>query len=183
MLGAMTMNESARQSIGDRVGLPADLGAAATLFGRDADLDAAEQVTLARMNAMLEVAFLAAAADGEINDAEADNLGATLSSWLGTPLAEDVVEGIIERFIAALAADGRDQRLAVIAKVLDPEARATAYTLACLVAPCDLELHDQELDVLGAIATGLELDQAEAQARFDEIQDHVEAVVEAARAT
>ena len=47
----------------------------------------------------------------------------------------------------------------------------------------NLELHDHELDVLGAIATGLEIDEAEAQARFDEIQAHVEAVVADARAT
>ena len=179
----MTIDDTARQTLGDRVGLPGDLGANALLFGRGADLDPAEQVTLARMNAMLEVAFLAAAADGEINDAEADNLGATLSSWLGTTLSEDVVELVIEKFMAALAAEGRDQRLAAIAQVLDADARRTGYTLACLVALCDLELHDHELDVLGAIATGLEIDEAEAQARFDEIQAHVEAVVADARAT
>ena len=178
----MTFDDNARQDIGGRVGLPENLGAAATLLGREAELDDAELGALARMNAMLEVAFLAAAADGEINDAEADNLGATLSQWLGTELSDDVVEDIIARFIAALAAEGRDQRLAAIASVLDPEARRTAYTLACLVALCDLELHDDELDVLGAIATGLGLAQDEAQVRFDEIHDHVEAVVAAARA-
>ncbi len=178
----MTFDDTARHAIGGRVGLPGDLGAAAPLFGREAELDDTELVALARMNAMLEVAFLAAAADGEINDAEADNLGATLSQWLGTELSEEVVEDIIDRFIAALAAEGRDQRLAAIASVLDPDARRTAYTLACLVALCDLELHDDELDVLGAIATGLGLSQDEAQVRFDEIHDHVNAVVAAARA-
>lgn len=178
----MSFDDDARHAIGGRVGLPGDLGMAAPLFGREADLDASELIALARMNAMLEVAFLAAAADGEINDAEADSLGATLSQWLGAELSEEVVEDVIARFIAALAAEGRDQRLAAITSVLDPDARRTAYTLACLVALCDLELHDDELDVLGAIATGLGLSQDEAQLRFDEIHDHVEAVVAAARA-
>lgn len=178
----MSIDDNARHDLGGRVGLPGDLGAAVPLFGHEAELDASQLVALARMNAMLEVAFLAAAADGEINDAEAENLGATLSQWLGAELSEDVVEDIIARFIAALAAEGRDHRLAAIASVLDPDARRTAYTLACLVALCDLELHDDELDVLGAIATGLGLSQDEAQVRFDEIHDHVEAVVHAARA-
>jgi hypothetical protein len=177
----MTIDDTARHSIGDRVGLPADLAAAATLFGKDAELDPAQQAALARMNAVLEVAFLAAAADGEINDAEAENLGATLSGWLGTQLSEDVVEHVIEKFITTLEAEGRETRLAAVAKVLDPDARRVAYTLACLVVLCDLELHDHELDVLGVLATGLDIAQDEAQTRFDEIQGHIEAVVAEAR--
>lgn len=175
----MSLDPSTRHALGERVGL--HLGATAHGDDPDAELAEAERAALDRLYAMLEVAFLAAAADGEINDAEADNLGSTLSGWLGTSLSEAAVERLIERFIVALEAEGRDRRLAAIAAVLDAEARRTAYTLACLVALCDLELHDHELDVLGVIATGLELDQDEAQARFDEVQDHVEAVVAAAR--
>lgn len=178
----MSIDDTARHSIGDRVGLSAGLGAV-PLFGKDAELDPAQQAALDRMNAVLEVAFLAAAADGEINDAEAENLGATLSGWLGTQLSEDAIEHVIEKFIAALEAEGRDKRLAAVAGILDAEARRTAYTLACLVVLCDLELHDHELDVLGVLATGLDIGQEEAQARFDEIQGHIEAVVADARAT
>lgn len=173
----MSIDDATRHSLGAQVGLPSTLGAAAPLLGHDAELGPAQAAELARLNAMLEVAFLAAAADGEINDAEADNLGATLGGWLGTQLSEDVVEHVIETFIAAHAAHGRDARLAAVAALLGPDDRLAAYTLACLVVLCDLELHDHELDVLGVIATGLELAQDVAQARFEQVQDHVESVV------
>ncbi|HVV87505.1 MAG TPA: tellurite resistance TerB family protein [Kofleriaceae bacterium] len=178
----MTIDDSTRHQIGAKVGLPAAIGDAANLLGHDDELGPDQQAALARLTAMLEVAFLAAAADGEINDAEADNLGATLATWLGTELSEETVEHVIARFMSAYEADGRDARLATAARVLDDDARRTAYTLACLVVLCDLELHDRELDVLGVIATGLELSQEEAQARFEQVQDHIETVVANARA-
>jgi hypothetical protein len=177
----MTLDASTRHALGTQAGLPANFGAAAALLGHDAELGPEQAAELARFHAMLEVAFLAAAADGEINDAEAEHLGATLGGWLGTELSEDAVERVIERFIAAHAAEGRDARLHAIAALLGGDDRRTAYTLACLVVLCDLELHDHELDVLGVIATGLELSQDEAQARFEQIQDHVERVVTDAR--
>ena len=177
----MTMDDSTRHQLSARVGLPGAIGAAAALLGHEAELGPDQLAEVTRLYAMLEVAFLAAAADGEINDAEADNLGATLAGWLGTELSEAAVEGVIEQLMTAHAAEGRDARLAAVAGVLDADDRRTAYTLACLVVLCDLELHDHELDVLGVIATGLELEQAEAQARFEQIQDHVETVIANAR--
>lgn len=176
----MTIDDSTRHQIGAKVGLSTAMAAAAALIGHD-DLTPAQAHELARLSAMLEVAFLAAAADGEINDAEADNLGATLGGWLGIELSEDAVEVLIDGFIERLEAEGRDARLAAVATVLDPESRRIAYTLACVVVLCDLELHDHELDVLGVIATGLELGQEDAQQTFEEVQDHVETVIANAR--
>ncbi len=178
----MSIDDSTRHSLGAQAGLPSSLGAAAPLLGQDADLGPAQAAELARLYAMLEVAFLAAAADGEINDAEADSLGATLGGWLGTQLSADVVEHIIEKFIAAHSADGRDGRLAAVAAQLGADDRLAAYTLACLVVLCDLELSEHELAVLGVIATGLELAQDLAQARFEQVKEHVENVVASAQA-
>ena len=176
----MTTEAISRQQLGATVGLSSAMREAAALIGHD-DLAPEQAAEVARLYAMLEVAFLAAAADGEINDAEADNLGGTLAGWLGTELSEDVTEGLIARFIAAHTAEGTGGRLVALAAQLSADDRRTAYSLACVVALCDLELHDDELDVLGVIATGLELGQEEAQARFEEIQDHVETVVANAR--
>ena len=177
----MTMDDSTRHQLSARVGLPGAIGAAAALLGHEAELGPDQLAEVTRLYAMLEVAFLAAAADGEINDAEADNLGATLGGWLGTELSEDVVEHVIARFINAHAAEGRDARLAAIAAELGPADRRTAYALAFLVVLCDLELHEHELAVLGVIATGLAVSQDEAQATFEQIQDHIETVVANAR--
>jgi hypothetical protein len=137
----MTMNDTTRHEISARVGLPGAIGAAAALLGQDADLGPAQAAELTRLYAMLEVAFLAAAADGEINDAEADSLGATLGGWLGTELSADVVEHVIEKFIAAHERRRpRRSRLAAVAGQLGADDRLAAYTLACLVVLCDLEL-------------------------------------------
>ena len=176
----MDIDDSTRHQLGSDL-LPAGFGASAALIGHD-DLDPPQAAAVARLNAMLEVAFLAAAADGEINDAEADNLGAALAGWLGTDLSEDAVEHVIERLIAAHHAEGRDARLAAAARVLGDDDRRVAYTLACLVVQCDLELHDHELEVLGRIADGLAIAQEEAQARFEQVQDHIETVIANARA-
>jgi uncharacterized membrane protein YebE (DUF533 family) len=173
----MTMEDSTRHQLSAQVGIDGAMRGAAALLGHDAELGPAQSAELARLYNMLEVAFLAAAADGEINDAEADHIGGTLAGWLGTELSEDVVEGVIARFIASHTAEGTGERLVAIAAQLGPDDRRAAYTLACLVVLCDLELHDHELDILGVLASGLELTQEEAQARFEEVQDQVEAVV------
>jgi tellurite resistance protein len=169
------MNDNDRRAIGQKAGLTTN-----AQFG-DGELNPTQAAELARLTAMLEVAFLAAAADGEISDQEADNLGSHLGAWLGTELPADTIEGIIEDFIVALDRDGRAARVAAIATTLDPESRRVAYGLACVVAMCDLELEHAELDVLGELATGLAIPQADAQAAFNQIKDHIETTIAAGR--
>jgi hypothetical protein len=149
--------------------------------GHEAELGRIRLAEVTRLYAMLEVAFLAppptARSTTPGRQPQRDAVGLARHQAAG-----ETVEHVIERFIASYGADGREARLAAIAGVLDDASRRLAYTLACLVVLCDLELHDHELDVLGVIATGLELTQDEAQATFEAIQDHVETVVANARA-
>jgi hypothetical protein len=68
-------------------------------------------------------------------------------------------------------------RLAYAASQLDAESRQSAYVLACVTVLCDLEVHDDELLVLGKIADAFEIPEAQAQKTFDEIEDTVDALV------
>lgn len=128
-----------------------------------------------------QVAFLAAAADGEINDAEADNLGEPTSSGRGPELPEETVEHVIERFITAYYY-GREARLWLIAGVPTPRLApagvhagapggATPPSSSTIISStCWRHRHRPQLS------------QDEAEATFEAIQDHVETVVANARA-
>ncbi|MBZ0231163.1 MAG: tellurite resistance TerB family protein [Deltaproteobacteria bacterium] len=132
-----------------------------------------------RLHTMLEVAFLAAAADGKLADDEIRNLTANLQAWLHADLDQDFYVSTFGELADLLAEQGFAARLAHAAAQLDAESRRTAYILACVTVLCDLEVHDDELLVLGKIADAFEIPEAEAQATFDEIEDTVDALVSA----
>jgi hypothetical protein len=131
----------------------------------------------ARLHAILEVAFLAAAADGKLADDEIRNLTANLQAWLHADLDDEFFVSTFGDLADKLAADGFSKRLAYAASQLDAESRQSAYVLACVTVLCDLEVHDDELLVLGKIADAFEIPEAQAQKTFDEIEDTVDALV------
>ena len=133
----------------------------------------------ASLHAMLEVAFLAAASDGELADVEIDHLVANLQAWLQTNLEAAVLVDLFDHYGEKLAADGATARLKDAATRLDADARRTAYRLACVTALCDLDVRDEELDFLGTIADAFEIPSEEAQATFDELDDAVTALGDA----
>jgi len=129
-----------------------------------------------RLHTLVEVAFLAAAADGELADAEIDLLVANLEAWLGGELAPGVLVGLFDHLTTQLANEGAPARLAAAAANLDGEGRRVAYKLACITSLCDLEVHDDELGFLGTIADAFEIPSDEAQATFDQLDDVVSAM-------
>jgi hypothetical protein len=130
----------------------------------------------ARLHTLVEVAFLAAAADGELADAEIDLLVANLEAWLGGELKPGVLVGLFDHLTTQLASEGAPARLAAAAANLDADGRRVAYKLACITSLCDLEVHDDELGFLGTIADAFGIPAEEAQATFDELDDVVTAM-------
>lgn len=127
-----------------------------------------------RLHALLEVAFLTAVADGKLDEAEIHNLAANLQSWLDTPLAPGFLVGLFDDLAGHLAGEGFAARLTAAAGALpDDESRRIAFKLACVTALVDMEVHDDELGILGKIADALSIPEAEAQATFDELDDMV----------
>ncbi len=156
------MDENTRQERSRALGatLPADPAPAA---GSDPDA--------ARLHTLLEVAFLAAAADGVLADAEIHNLAANLQDWLQAELEPEFLIKLFDHLATQLAAEGAPARLAAAAATLDPESRRYAYKLACITTLCDNEVHDDELGFLGTIADAFAIPGEEAQATFDQLDE------------
>jgi hypothetical protein len=129
-----------------------------------------------RLHTLIEVAFLAAAADGELADAEIHHLAATLEDYLEAPLDSATLVKLFEHLSALRTQDGVDARLAAAAAALEPQSRRVAYRLACITTLCDLEVHDDELGFLGTVAQAFDIPLDEAQATFDELDDAVTAL-------
>jgi len=135
--------------------------------------DLAADMEAQRLHTLLEVAFLAAASDGELADAEIQTLAANLQEWLGEELKPAFLVELFDHLTDQLAAEGATARLAAAAKSLDQESRAIAYKLACITALCDMQVHDEELGFLGEIAGAFEIPLDEAQATFDALDELV----------
>ena len=151
--------------------LPTDLGASAATLKESPDTRS--DPGAARLHAMLEVAYLAAAADEVLTDEEIAFLVANIQSWLGEQLDAAFLVPLFEHLAHQLATDGFAGRLAAVAAILDPASRRTAYKLACVTALCDHDVHDDELRFLGGIVDAFELPVDEAQAIFDELDEAI----------
>lgn len=143
--------------------------------GRSPELDEGASLELARLLAMLEAGFLAAAADGELGEDEVLNLAGNIASWLDGELEADAVAAILESFASAFNEQGFEARLGAIAGALDPDSRRAAYNFSAVIVLCDSEVHEGELGVLSDIAGAFDISEEEAQARFDEIYDQIQA--------
>ena len=148
--------------------LPSDLGANAGALKQDASDPGA-----ARLHAMLETAYLAAAADDTLSDDEIQLLVANVESWLGESLDSEFLVNLFEHLGEQLARDGYAARLAAVAGQLDRDSRLVAYKLACVTALCDHDVHDEELKFLGGIADAFGIPATEAQAIFDQLDEAI----------
>jgi len=164
-------------------GVPANVAGAAPVLRRQleaeqqgtaAEVTEADRIQARRLLAILEIAFLAAAADGELSDVEIVNLGNSISSWLGGEISVENIATVLDRFAAVFADQGFEARLGFAAEALDPEGAREAYTLSCILLACDTDVREEELGALGDIADALQIPEEEAQARFDEIHDAIQ---------
>src|SRR5690349_6005467 len=112
--------------------LPADLAASAAVLKQAPD--SPSDPGAVRLHALLEVAYLAASADGELGDDEIDLLVTNLHSWLGEELEPAFLVELFDHLGEQLAKDGYQGRLEATAKQLDKESRLVAYRLACVTA-------------------------------------------------
>lgn len=148
--------------------LPAELAASAAALK-----SAPESPAAVRLRALLEVAYLAASADGELGDDEIELLVANLHSWLGEALAPAFLVELFESLGQQLAKDGYQARLDAVAKLLDAETRLVAYRLACVTALIDHDVHDGELRYLEGIVDAFGIPNDEAQAIFDALDEAI----------
>jgi len=115
--------------------------------------------TPAEIDAILEVAYLATQADGDLDEEEEQAFRA-LATALG--VTGDVAT-VLDRFAAAIEHTDAGERLAKVSTALaTPLASETAYKVAFAMALCDLADNDEEDDFDDALVQALRLSEEKA---------------------
>jgi uncharacterized tellurite resistance protein B-like protein len=128
-------------------------------------------------DAVAEAMFLMISADGTVAESERLVLRGALRELTGGMMRSAAIEAMIDRFAAALAAEGQEKRLDAICALLRDrtEAAEAAFVLTAAVAFADDEIADAENDILNALAEKLNIDGDRAEDLLDELEQESDA--------
>lgn len=113
----------------------------------------------AKLDALVEMMFLAASADGDFSDVERAHFLNSVESLTDGRLAKPALTALLDQAQADLAASGREARLlAVKARLPDPGARKVALSLAIQVTAADGIIRTSERELILETADALEID-------------------------
>lgn len=116
-----------------------------------------------KLEAVVELMFLAASADGEFSDEERRHFAASVESLTDRRIAGDSFETLIARIADGFRKEGRDRRLAEVkAHLATPALRRVALSLAIQVTAADGIIRTSERELLLEVADALEIDRDEA---------------------
>jgi tellurite resistance protein len=117
----------------------------------------------AKLEALVEMMFLAASADGDFSDVERKHFLQSVESLTDGRLAKAALEGLLDRAKTDLEARGREARLSAVKERLpDPGARKVALSLAIQVTAADGIIRTSERELIMETADALEIDRDEA---------------------
>lgn len=117
----------------------------------------------AKLEALVEAMFLAAAADGEFSDVERTEFARSLESLTDGRLDRDSLAVLLGRAERDLSEQGREQRLESVKQRLpEPGARRVALSLAVQVIAADGVIRTSERELILETATVLGIDPDEA---------------------
>jgi tellurite resistance protein len=117
----------------------------------------------AKLEALVEIMFLAASADGEFSEVEHQHFVSSIESLTDGRLKGPALEGLLDRAKSDLDTNGREARLkAVKDRLPDAGARKVALTLAIQVTAADGIIRTSERELILETAEALEIDSAEA---------------------
>jgi tellurite resistance protein len=117
----------------------------------------------AKLEALVEMMFLAASADGDFSDVERQHFLQSVESLTDGRLAKPALEGLLDRAKQDLEASGREARLSAVKERLpDPGARKVALSLAIQVTAADGIIRTSERELIMDTAEALEIDRDEA---------------------
>jgi tellurite resistance protein len=120
-------------------------------FLRDLDAD--------KLEALVEMMYLAAAADGEFDEKERQLFAKSAGDLTARAVSRDQLETIIVRSEKAMLESGREARLrAVKERLPDPSARKLALTLAIRMAAADGLIRTSERELIMETAHALDID-------------------------
>jgi tellurite resistance protein len=117
----------------------------------------------AKLEALVEMMFLAASADGDFSDVERQHFLQSVESLTDGRLAKPALEGLLDRAKKDLEASGREARLSAVKERLpDAGARKVALSLAIQVTAADGIIRTSERELIMDTAEALEIDRDEA---------------------
>jgi uncharacterized tellurite resistance protein B-like protein len=117
----------------------------------------------AKLDALVEIMFLAASADGEFSEVERKHFLHSVEALTDGRLAGAALEALLERAQADLSASGRAARLqAVKERLPDAGARKVALSLAIEVTAADGIIRTSERELILETADALEIDRDQA---------------------
>lgn len=131
------------------------------------------RITNEERDIILEIAFLAVAADSKLSDEELYALSRIASRLAGKdgPCANEELDEIIARFATWRDRKEVDERLQLLGGKLSPSARGLAYRIAYVLAMCDLDSSDEEFEFDLQLIDALELTADQAQRLAKEVQE------------
>jgi len=117
----------------------------------------------AKLEALVEMMFLAASADGDFSDVERKHFLQSVESLTDGRLGKGALETLLERAKTDLETSGREARLSAVKERLpDPGARKVALSLAIQVTAADGIIRTSERELILETAEALEIDRDEA---------------------
>jgi uncharacterized tellurite resistance protein B-like protein len=112
-----------------------------------------------KLEALVEMMFLAASADGEFSDVEHDAFYKSVESLTDGRLDRAATEALIARAKQELGQQGREARLGAVKQRLpDPGARKVALSLAIQITAADGIIRTSERELILETAEALEID-------------------------
>lgn len=140
-----------------------------------AELDQAE-----RFSAMLETAFLVAAADGELTETESGHLGKLIRALTEGAIPEADIEGLLGSYVDLLDEQGYEARFRHVAEVLNEKSlRKMALLLAAGIIQIDGKAASEETRVLSEIAGVFGFSKEEVDALCARVEDSLRLVEDA----
>jgi uncharacterized tellurite resistance protein B-like protein len=127
------------------------------------DMSAVHDLPAPKLEALVEMMFLAASADGEFSDEEQTHFKKSLESLTSTRLDANELDTLLARAKSDLDAQGREARLSAVKERLpEPGARKVALSLAIQIAAADGIIRTSERELILDTAEALEIDRDEA---------------------
>ncbi|WP_437874401.1 tellurite resistance TerB family protein [Sorangium sp. So ce513] len=115
------------------------------------------------LEALVELMFLAAFADGEFSQEEKLHFSRSVESLTDRRIPQSTMDELIQTVVTQLQKEGRAARLASLKERLaTPQARKVAFSLAAQVVVADGIVRASERELLLDVAAALEIDQTEA---------------------
>lgn len=116
-----------------------------------------------KLEAIIELMFLAAFADGEFGDEERAHFLVSMESLTDRRVAGATLDRLVTHIVADLEAQGRAARLASVKeRIGDPAARKAALGLAIQITAADGIIRTSERELILEAAEALEIDRDEA---------------------